>query len=278
MSEKLPAPVMKIVLGHELERQRREAGLTQEEATQALGCSQQKIGYLERGGGTKEVELHALLDFYGVEEQDRAYAVDLHSETRRRAKRGGFRSRFQQHLRLLVDMEPTCQRYYSYRALLIPGVLQTEEYMRTLYRAWRPSLSKGQIDQAVRDRSLRQKILDNSAQRFWFILDEAALRRIAGNSEVMGEQLARLVAATERPNVELQVIPFSAGYYMGQSHDYTIFGYDTDPAVDIVYLEQHDGGDYVEDPERIAKYRTLWEQHKAVALGPEQTRRFLLEL
>ncbi|WP_019852710.1 DUF5753 domain-containing protein [Actinopolyspora mortivallis] len=90
----------------------------------------------------------------------------------------------------------------------------------------------------------------------------------------MRGQLARLLEAVERPNVELRVIPFDVGYYMGQSHDYTIFGYDTNPAVDIVHLEQHDGGDYVENPEQIAKYRALWEQHKAVALGPEQTRRF----
>lgn len=42
--------------------------------------------------------------------------------------------------------------------------------------------------------------------------------------------------------------------------------------------EQHDGGDYVDDTRRTPQYQTLWEQQKAAAMGPEQTRRFLLNL
>ena len=94
----------------------------------------------------------------------------------------------------------------------------------------------------------------------------------------MQGQIMRLVEAIDRPNIELQVLPFDIGYYMGQSHDYTIFGYGTTPAVDIVYLDQHDGGEYVDDIRRTPKYQTLWEQQKAAAMGPEQTRRFLLDL
>jgi hypothetical protein len=74
------------------------------------------------------------------------------------------------------------------------------------------------------------------------------------------------------------VVPFSTGYYMGQSLDYTIYGYDTTPPVDIVYLEQHDGGDYVDDVKRTPKYLTLWDQQRAAAMGPEQSRRYLLDL
>lgn len=88
----------------------------------------------------------------------------------------------------------------------------------------------------------------------------------------------RLVETIDRPNVDLQVVSFDIGYYMGQSHDYSIFGYDTTPPVDIVYLELHDGGEYVDDTRRTPKYQTLWEQQKAAAMGPEQTRRFLLDL
>jgi hypothetical protein len=76
----------------------------------------------------------------------------------------------------------------------------------------------------------------------------------------------------------VQVVPFSVGYYMGQAHDYTIFGYDTKVPVDVVYREQYDGGEYVGDLERASSYVTLWEQQQAPASGPEQTRRFLLDL
>jgi hypothetical protein len=82
----------------------------------------------------------------------------------------------------------------------------------------------------------------------------------------------------DRPNVELQIVPFSIGYYMGQAHDYYIFGYDTKPPVNVVYREHYDGGDYVGDLERTAGYVTLWKQQQAAAMGPEQSRRFLLDL
>ncbi len=269
---------MKIVLGHELKRQRCDVGLTQQDASEILGCTQQKIDYLESGGGVKPLELNALLDRYGASETERSYALDLHSESNKRSRRGAFRLRFQRHMRLLVDMEPTCQRYRCYRTMVVPGILQTEDYMRTLFRAWRPSPTQEQIDRDTSDRLARQSVLDNEDQQFWFILDEAALRRVAGNSAVAEAQIAKLIEILDRPNVELQVVPFSTGYYMGQSHDYTIFGYDTQPPVDIVYLEQHEDGEYIDDVKRTARYLTLWEQQKAAAMGPEETRRFLLRL
>lgn len=276
--QKLPAPVMKILLGHELERLRKAAGLTQDEASEVLRCTQQKIAYIERGGGVKYLEMKGLLDLYQSSDTDRAYAEDLHKESDHRSRRGAFRSRFHQHMRLLVDMEPTCQRLCSYRAMVVPGLLQTKEYMRTLFRAWRPSPNQDEIDRDTEARLRRQWVLDNPKQQFWFILDEAALRRTAGGRQVMQDQIKQLVETIDRPNVELQVVPFDIGYYMGQSHDYTVFGYDTDPPVDIVYLELHDGGEYVDDTRRTPKYQTLWEQQKAAAMGPEQTRRFLLDL
>lgn len=277
-SQQLPPAVMKILLGRRLEEQRRQAGLTQDEAAKVLRCTQQKIAYIENGGGVKYLELKGLLDAYRSGDADRTYAEDLHAESNRRAKRGGFRSRFRQYLRLLVDLEPTCQRYFSYQSMVVPGLLQTDGYARTLFRAWRPSPSPSEIDRDTADRLARQRILDNLDQRFWFILDEAGLRRTAGDPEVMRVQVLRLVEAIDRPNVEVQVVPFDVGYYMGQSHDYSIFGYDTTPPVDIVYLEQHDGGEYVDETRRTAKYQTLWEQQQAAAMGPEQTRRFLLDL
>src|SRR5204863_8368461 len=100
--QQLPPPVRKILLGHELERLRKASGLTQEDAAHVLRCTQQKIGYIEGGGGIKYLELTGLLDAYGAGETDSAYALDLHQDSNRRAKRGGFRSRFRQHMRLFV--------------------------------------------------------------------------------------------------------------------------------------------------------------------------------
>ncbi|MFE6612016.1 DUF5753 domain-containing protein [Amycolatopsis sp. NPDC057786] len=273
----LPPPVMKVVLGNQLARLREAAQATQDDAATVLGCTQQKIAHIESGSGIKLIELNALLDRYDANESDRAYARDLQAESNRRTKRGAFSTRFRQYLRLLVDMEPSCLRYSSYQALVVHGLLQTEDYMRTNARAWRPSLTPEEIDKYAADRLARQRVLDNTDQQFWFILDEAALHRTEGGP-VMKAQIKKLIETIDRPNIELQIVPFATGYYMGQGHDYTIFGYDTNPAVDIIYLEQHDGGEYVDNSKRTARYLTLWDHQKAAASGPEQTRRTLLDI
>jgi len=272
----LPPAVMKVILGNELTRLRELASVTQDDAAAVLGCTQQKIAHIEAGSGIKLIELNGLLDRYTAAEDDRAYTRDLQAESNRRTKRGAFSTRFRQYLRLLVDMEPSCNRYCSYQALLVPGLLQTEDYMRANSRAWRPSLTADEIDKNTADRLARQRVLDNTNQQFWFIVDEAALRR--GGGPVMKAQLMQLVEFIDRPNVELQVVPFSVGYYMGQGHDYTIFGYDTKPAVDIIYLEEPEGGEYVDNSKRTAKYVKYWDHQKAAGSGPEQTRLAVLDI
>jgi DNA-binding XRE family transcriptional regulator len=273
----LPPAVMKVVLGNELARLRNAAEATQEDAAGVLGCTQQKIAHVEAGSGAKLIELNALLEFYGAAEADRTYARNLQAESNRRTKRHAFSTRFPQYLRLLVDMESSCRRYFSYQALIVPGLLQAEDYMRTNARGWRPSLAPEQIEKDTENRLGRQKVLDNLNQQFWFVIDEAALRRTDG-SPGMKAQIMHLVETIDRPNVELQVVPFNVGYYMGLGHDYTVFGYDTKPSVDIIYLEQHDGGGYIDNSERTARYLKLWEHQKAAANGLEQTRRALLDI
>jgi hypothetical protein len=275
----LPPTVMKVVLGLELTRLRllRVPAATQEEAAVVLGCSQQKIAFIEGGSGIKLIELNALLDLYGVEESDRAYARSLQAESQRRTKRGAFSTRFPHFIRLLVDMEASCQRHFSYPGMFIPGLLQTTQYIRANLFGWRPSLTTHEIDTYTNDRLRRQLVLDNTDQQFWFIIDEAALRR-ADDTDEMKAQIKHLIDCLDRPNVEMQLIPFDVGPYMGQGHVYTVFGYDTQPAVDIIYKEQLDGGEYVDNIKRVPRYLALRDHHKAVAAGPEQTKRRLIKI
>jgi len=278
VQQQLPPAVMKVVLGNELARQRTLAGVTQIDAAAVLRCTQQKIAHIEAGSGIRAIELDALLDRYGTEADDRRYAQDLQAESNRRTKRGAFSTRFPQYLRLLVDMEPSCQRLFAYQTMVVPGLLQTEEYMRALFRSWRASPLVEQIEESVANRLLRQRVLDDTEQSFRFVIDEAALRRTPGGSPIMRNQIDRLIEITARPNVEIQIVPFDTGYYSGQGCDYTIFGFDTRPPVDVVYLEQHDGGQYLDNNARTATYLRLFEQVRAVAVGPEQTPAALLDI
>jgi hypothetical protein len=191
------------------------------------------------------------------------------------------RNKFEGKMRDVVDMEFSADTIWRHNSMIVPGMLQTEEYMRYLFRASRPSPTADQIDQYVAMRLGRQAALDNADQQFWFVINEAALRsleNVDGGSAVQAGQARTLMDAIDRPNVEVQVAPFRHGYYSGQAESYVIFGFATEPAVRVTYVEKYDGGDILHDGKNLIRFGTLWEHQRAHALGPEQTRPFLREL
>jgi hypothetical protein len=104
----------------------------------------------------------------------------------------------------LVDAEP----------LLMPGLVQTAEYMLALMKA--ADVPPELFEERLGTRMVRQRILDeNNAPKFDIILDEAVLRRVVGSHAVAARQLRALLEATDRPNVRLWVVPAETGRLVG---------------------------------------------------------------
>jgi transcriptional regulator with XRE-family HTH domain len=275
----LPPLVHNVICGRKLEALRIHAGLTQKQVIEQFGGSQPKLVNIESGiSSLNPNDLHRLLEIYDADKASREYCGKHATAGRKWSRRNQLRSRFEGDMRDHIDLETSADTRSEHSSMIIPGLLQTEAYMRYLRRAGRPSPTPEQIDQFVEKRLARQQVLDNPDQRFWFILDEAALRRMAnmdGAPAIMRAQLAHLICALDRPNIEVQAVPFNHGYYLGQEVDYVIFGYEGDPAVQVIYVEQYDGGTMVRDVDKVRKYLSLWDHQRAAALGPEQTRTFL---
>lgn len=275
----LPALVHKVICGRKLEALRLRAGLTQKQVVERFGGSQPTLVSIESGITSLKLEpLRRLLDIYDADPASRELCMEHATAGRKWSRRNQLRARFEGDMRDYIDLESSADTQSEHRSMVVPGLLQTEAYMRYLFRAGRPSPSPDQIDEFIEMRSARQRVLDNLDQRFWFVIDEAALRRMAnmdGGSAIMREQIEHLAAAVDRPNVEVQAVPFGHGYYLGQEVDYVIFGYDTDPAVQVIYVEQYDGGTTVRTIDKVRRYLSLWDHQRAAALGPEQTRAFL---
>lgn len=277
--EQLPPFVHWVICGGKLRGLREQAGLTQKQVAERTTWSQGRITNYESGKNwVPPHNLDKLLDLYDADKSSRAH---LHEQTllgEGKMPRDTLRTRFQGDMQQVIDMEGSADTRWEHSSMVIPGLLQTEAYMRNLFRAYRPSLSEEKIEQDVTDRLERQDTLDDPSCRFWFVIDEAALRRlenIDGSPAVLRQQVRHLAKALDRPNIEVQVVPFQHGYYLGQETDYTIFGYDAKPPVQVVYLETYDGGDTLHDATKVGKFLTLWDHQKAAGLGPEQTRSFL---
>ncbi|WP_158854642.1 helix-turn-helix domain-containing protein [Saccharothrix deserti] len=246
----IPKRVADVIIGRKLAALRTACGMSQAEAGKILDCTQNKIGNIERGdSGVTLPDLRALFEGFAPDEPTRERLLLLAQGREKRASRKALRASFHGTMREVVDLETSAHYLWQHNSMTIPGLLQTEAYMRSLFRAARPSMSLDDVERATTLRLRRQAILDNPDQRFWFVIDQAALERMAnmdGNSTIQREQKRAVADAIDRPNVEVQVVPWHVGYYFGQEFNFTIFGHDSE------------------------------EHQRAAALGPEQSRAFLL--
>jgi hypothetical protein len=88
--------------------------------------------------------------------------------------------------------------------LLVPGLLQTAEYARALFKAWQTTEDDDEVDQLVTARLDRQRIFDQTRPpSLWAVIDEGVLRRRIGGPKVMHDQLVHLTrvsAPVNRPH------------------------------------------------------------------------------
>jgi transcriptional regulator with XRE-family HTH domain len=106
---------------------------------------------------------------------------------------------------------------FSDDPMLVPGLLQTEEYAQALLEAHFPPLDEETIEQRVTARLARQALLTRTSPPmfFVFVVEESAIRRVVGGSEAMVRQLLHLLRCSAMRNVELQIMPTGRGAHSG---------------------------------------------------------------
>ncbi|MGW6309898.1 DUF5753 domain-containing protein [Streptomyces niveus] len=103
------------------------------------------------------------------------------------------------------------RRFRIYSSWLIPGPVQTAPYIEALLKSIRDRRSLvDDVEQAVRVRVDKQRILHEGDHRFAIVLEESVLRQRIGGPEVMADQLRHLLAAASLPSVSLGIIPMTA--------------------------------------------------------------------
>lgn len=114
--------------------------------------------------------------------------------------------------RTVVSKEPEAERIQVFTSSLVPGLLQTEEYARELFRRSLPGESEEDRNARVTVRLRRQRILrQENPPYYWSIMDEAALRRPVGDTGRMAAQLRHLLNVASRPRITVQILPFAEG-------------------------------------------------------------------
>jgi transcriptional regulator with XRE-family HTH domain len=266
----LPSPtVRRKRLGVELRRLREEARLTCENVGQRLDCSGTRISRMETGRiSVRPGDVRELLEVYGVT-GDRADAlVELAREARRKGWWHHFGPVTPSWLEPYLGLEAEAARLRDFQSMVLPGLLQTEDYARAILRA-APGVPADDIEQQVALRMERQQVLAGSTPpELCLVLSEGVLRVPVGGPAVLRAQLGRLAELAGRGQVTLQVLPDGAAAQVHPVSSFTMLDF-ADPAdPSVVYTEHLTGGLLLDDPAEVRTYSGVFDQLRVAALGP----------
>jgi len=270
--------VRRMLVGAQLRRLRIDKGITREHAAEAIRASEWKIHRLENGQvGFKDRDVVDLLALYGVD--DPVEVVEFVILAREANAPGWWRhygDLLPQWFRAYVDLESAARLIRTYEGQLIPGLLQTEDYMRALVGGAQLKDAPEEAERRVALRLGRQALLERErAPRLWAVVDEAALRRPVGGSKVMRAQIERLIDATEQPNVTLQVLPFAAGAHPAMVGAFSVLRFADQELPDVVYVEHLNNATYLDRREEVERYLDVMESLCVGSEPPAKTAGFL---
>ena len=244
-------------LGAELRRARMAAGLSQDQLGQRIGYSGAQVGKVETGERPPSLEF--------VQGCDRVLPnadglFERFYELAQRWPWGVHPAWFAEWL----EAERRAMSLSWWEALLVPGLLQTEDYARAIVTA-DPDAPEDETEELVAARLERQAIFDQPRPpALCAVIDEAVLHRLIGSHEIMRDQLLHLADMSERPNITVQVVPAGIGAHAGLLGGFALASAEGFP--DTGYMETPAQGQTSESPSVARKLTRRFSTLRADAL------------
>ncbi|CAL9414471.1 helix-turn-helix domain-containing protein [Streptomyces sp. enrichment culture] len=239
---------------------RKRAGLTQEELAEQVRYSVQTVASVEQGRRFPTLEYvrraEDVLDAAGI----------LSGAVQHLSRQPGLASWFRQWAKL----EATAISLSTYECRLIPGLLQTEAYARTLFVNQLPPLGDEQIEAQWVAREDRQRLLrERPNTAFSFILEEHLFLRCTGGAEVTRELIDHVLELAELRNVEVQVMPLVRTAHAGLAGPMQLL--ETPEARWFAYNEGQRGGLFVSDAKEVSVLQMRYARMRSQALSLEDS-------
>jgi transcriptional regulator with XRE-family HTH domain len=282
MSQQEAPSVRERRLARELREARLGAQLPGIEVATALGWSASKISRIENGRiGISPGDLDRLVVLYDLPEEQAAHLRRLAPAARTRGWWDAYADSLSAGYAGLLRLESGSQALRSYCAVVPHPLVMTPDYIRQVVLATWQTPSAPEISRRVRVCLRRQAVLDVQESRaglaFSAVIDEAVLRRAAaparstGGVAVLKGQLDHLVAIAERPNVTIQVLPYSAGIPPVSAGSFSILESRATGAADVVYLENKTRIFFVDAEAEVDRYERDFDLLTEMALPPAES-------
>ena len=256
-------------VGEELRLVRDQLGLSQKFVAEKTDLDPSTIGAIERGSRVPQKRsVITLLDYYRVRGPQRTRLIALVEK----ANEPGWVERFDLSAPLAdyITWESYAKEAMTYQSVLVPGLLQTPDYTRALFRG--EGLAPAVVENLVEVRHERQasSLGREEPLRLVAVMDEAVLHRPIGGPQVMAAQLGAL-AKDDREHVTIQVVQHAAGAYPGLAGGPFIVldDYDSSP---LACVESVRNTVFFERPEDVRRYLDTFQDLRQMALNPEESR------
>jgi transcriptional regulator with XRE-family HTH domain len=266
MSMSVGPTVVRRQLGRRLRQLRDASGMSVDEVVSErfLGISRAKLFKLEAGKhGVKPQDIAALCARYGApaSETETLQALALATQEASWWHVYG-EDAVPEWFSLYVELEMAAKAIRKYDSELVPGLLQTRDYAWAILQAARPDIEGTEIRRRVEVRMERQTIFDQAEPpRLHAVLNEAALLREVGGTEVMEEQLAKLRQAAQLPEITIDVLPLRGGAHAGMNGPFALLDF-PDPKQDpsMAYVETAISAAYLQKPAELDRYDAIFTQ------------------
>jgi transcriptional regulator with XRE-family HTH domain len=269
------ATVRLLVLGKRLRDLRLAADKSLEDAAACLGVSVLAIRRIEQGQVKwKMPYIRLLLEEYGVRGDEEKVFLELAAQANQPGWWYRYRDVLPDWFRAFVSLEEEASLMRAYEPHYIPGLLQTEDYARTVLQAG--LRDSREIERRVELRMERKRrLVQPNGPDFWVVMDETVLRRPVVAPKVMRDQIDHLIEVVALPNINVQVIPFALYVHEGMYGPFQIFRFPFKELQDIVYVETVLGSFYVDQYDDVTAFQAALDRMSALAPAPQRTEALL---
>lgn len=263
-------------LGMELRRHREKANLALDKVGTVLGWSASTMSRMERGlrQATPD-EVSALLAAMDVVGADRDRAMRMAYGQAGQGWWENTNANMTDQARTYLGFESRARRIVDVEPLLVPGLLQTPEYMCALMVGF--DVDRSQITGRIARRLARQELLNRwDPIDLVFVVCELSLRQPIGGPGVMARQLRHLAEQAQRPHVSVRIIPARVVVHPGLHGAFALLEFDGEPPV--VHIEGRRSGIFPDDPDEVAAYKMAAERSASLALAERESHGLLLAI
>ncbi|MFI6704545.1 helix-turn-helix domain-containing protein [Streptomyces sp. NPDC050509] len=243
-------------LGAEIKKLRMVAGMTAERVAELIGVDRGKISNIEAGVRNISPErLRALAAHCGCTDERYVDALLELGTIHQRNWWDEYRKKLSPGFMDIAELEWHSTRIQTIQTVHIPGLLQTEDYARSVFSAVLPAFSRLEVELHVAHRMDRQRVLTREQPAgYTGYVHEAALRMRFGGRDTTKKQLSTLVEVSERDNVTVRIVPIELGSFPGAGHA-LLYAEGAVPQLDTVQLDSAHGPDFMHTAEQLSKYR-----------------------